>query len=72
MTVERMAWSGSCDECFTVHAIYPSLESSEAEQEEISRTWPTKFAFCYVRGCEGTIDWNGNDPIAQVFTGRML
>lgn len=61
----RMAWSGQCDECFALYTIAPSDETEQVEQETISTTWPRQ-GECMVEDCEGTVEWNGNDPIGWV------
>lgn len=68
----RMAWSGVCDECGTVHIIYPSDEQELDVQESVSNTWPEGLMECMVRDCDGRVEWNGNDPVAFVLHPRML
>ena len=68
---DRMAWSGTCDECMTVVAIFANEEATTERQAEISNEWPDA-GNCYVQDCEGSIDWNGNDEVGYVFKSRML
>lgn len=68
----RMVWSGQCDECLAMTFVMASDESSAEEQEAISDTWPKPMWECPVDDCDGTIEWNGNDPVSHVFLPRML
>ena len=58
-----MAWSGVCNECGTGHIVYPTIEQTVGVQREVSETWPRALADCFMPDCDGTVDWNGNDPI---------
>lgn len=59
----NLAWSGNCRECFAIFVVAPHDETSEAGRERIAagpNDWEA-FASCFV--CDGTIDWNGSDPL---------
>lgn len=71
MTVERMVWTGTCDECGTVYGLWPSEEQSKGEQEAISKEWPEE-GDCMVQDCAGSVTWNGNDLLRDVLAPRML
>jgi hypothetical protein len=64
---KRMVWTGRCDRCDALVALWPSDETDPAEQELTSSQWP-EAGGCYVQECDGDIEWNGNDPIAAVIT----
>lgn len=68
----RMAWSGVCDECGTGHIVFPTDEQAPDVQQQVSETWPETFSDCMVADCDGTVEWNGNDPIASILHSRML
>ncbi|QWY80138.1 hypothetical protein SEA_ZAGIE_55 [Microbacterium phage Zagie] len=72
VAVERMAWSGVCDECLTGVTVYPTADQAPEVQQEVSDTWPRGLAECPTSDCDGTIDWNGSDPIADVLATKML
>lgn len=57
----RMAWGGSCAECGAVVIIYPGDDSSAETHELIADGEWEGFPSCYV--CDGTIEWNGSDPV---------
>lgn len=67
----RMAWSGACDECGTVVHLYAGEDVEQEEQDFVSDTWPEEGS-CYVEDCEGTVNWNGNDPLSFVVSRRLL
>ncbi len=71
MAIQRMAWSGRCNDCGTVYILFPSDEQSKAEQEEISTTWPVE-GECMTGDCYGIVEWNGNDPLRDVLAARLL
>lgn len=67
-----MAWSGQCGECLSGVVVYPTDDQTVGVQNDVGNTWPRTHIDCPVDDCEGTIDWNGNDPIDQVLAERML
>lgn len=67
-----MAWSGLCGDCGSGVIVYPTDDQAADVQKQVSETWPEMFADCPIEDCNGTIDWNGNDPIARVLVPRML
>ena len=69
---ERMAWSGQCDTCFALTIVVASEETAAEDVDRISNEWPETLPECLVVDCEGVIEWNGNDPVSSVLSGRML
>lgn len=68
----RMAWSGTCEACMAIYVVYAGYEASPEQSEAISTQWPESHVECLREDCEGTIEWNGNDPVSAVLTARML
>lgn len=68
----RMVWSGQCDDCLALVFVMASGESTAEEQEAISDNWPKPSSECPVEDCNGSVEWNGNDPASEVFLPRML
>lgn len=66
---DRMAWSGTCDNCNAVVIIYANPEMLV---DEVSNTWPEDHHDCLMPECDGMIEWNGNDPASMVLHERML
>ena len=63
---DRMAWSGTCRDCLATWVVYPHYEADEDTVERISDgpgEWEG-FSDCQV--CDGTIEWNGSDPVGAV------
>lgn len=72
MSAERMAWSGACDTCLAGVIVYPTPDQQVEVQQELSETWPRGLAECPTADCDGTVDWNGSDPIGEVLAQRLL
>lgn len=63
---QLIAWSGRCDSCGAV-VIYAADAETEPDTVKIMQDWPEtweRFSDCQV--CDGSIEWNGSDPLARV------
>lgn len=61
---EAIAWSGSCEICFTCVIVYPHQEGSAEDLEWLDNADWDGFPECYL--CGGTIKWTGTAPIDEV------
>ena len=71
MGEHKMVWTGVCDSCGAVHAMWPSEEMTSQEQAAVSREWPQSID-CARSECDGVVEWNGNDLMRDVLAPRML
>lgn len=61
----RMAWSGTCENCYAI-VVVAAHDETEDEDRELIATGPSDwspFPSCYV--CDGSIEWVGSDPVAD-------
>ena len=61
-----VAWSGTCDGCAATHVVYPHAEMLREDAEVLADgpdEWDS-FTSCFI--CDGSIDWNGSDPVSAV------
>lgn len=61
-----VAWSGVCEGCLATYAVYPHPEMLREDAEVLAEGPPEWEAFpsCFI--CDGSIDWNGSDPVSAV------
>lgn len=61
MTREVLVWSGNCRDCAAMVYIAAHDETPDDIRERINEGDWESFPSCYA--CDGSIDWNGSDPL---------